>query len=137
VPSVKKCYLLNTVPQSWDNAQARCAELGGKLAWVTSQQEADGISTYLKALGATVTSTCATNIFIGAQRDNPDSCSLPFKWKDDEGATQPLKYTNWLVGQPDCYQGGEKCASIAAYADRNLQWNDIPCGSSYCYLCQV
>jgi len=137
VPSSNECYWLGTLPLSWDNAMSKCAELGGKLAHITSVQQTDSVNRYLFSLGGIPGSSCPNGAWIGMQRQNPDSCSGPMQWKFDDGTTKPVKYTNWYSGEPNCSGNVEKCVVVYTSQTGNWQWNDRACGTALCYLCQV
>jgi len=134
--AIGKCYRLVTDAQTWEQGMATCAIDGGDLAKITSQQENDVIVTYLKSLGASLKSYCSS-IWIGAQRSDPNSCSVPFVWKTSEGTSSALKYSHWYPGEPNCSAGVEKCGSIIGDLVNAGQWNDLNCASKICSLCQA
>jgi len=134
--SVGKCYRLSTDQKTWEQGMASCATTGGDLVKIASQQENDAVVSYLATFGQTLTSYC-NSIWIGAQRQDPNSCSTPFLWKTSEGTTSALRYSHWNGGEPNCAGGAEKCGSIIGDTHYGGQWNDLDCGRQMCSLCQA
>jgi len=69
----------------------------------------------------------------GKRKD--DSCSKQFVWSFNHGPEIAMDYESWRPNQPDCEKGVEKCVELRADSEGN--WNDIPCDTELCALCQV
>ncbi|XP_042855634.1 mannose-binding protein C-like [Penaeus japonicus] len=61
-----------------------------------------------------------------------DDASTEGVWENTD-TDEVLPYANWIPGQPDNGGGNEDCAEI----NSNAEWNDLPCGSSRSYACQI
>ena len=74
--------------------------------------------------------------YTSGQRAIPGECSSEFVWKPRADVSIPLTYTNWAPGEPNCWQGNaESCLNFRS--DMNYQWNDVPCSTLCCPLCQA
>jgi len=59
-----------------------------------------------------------------------------FVWKlitSNDYQELPLDYTFWLAGEPS--GGNEACLHV--WQIRQYEWNDAPCTSSMCYVCEI
>jgi len=74
------------------------------------------------------------------QRIDPNSNST-FVWRlaptnmcsSDEVSL--MTYTNWEPGQPSYWQQQESCMHFSSKL--SYQWNDCPCSSTLCSVCEV
>jgi len=135
VPSLSTCYKLVTHALNWDQAQNNCAASGASLASIASLAQSQRINSYLYSTGVSLGIICTRGTWIGAQRQNVNSCATPFVWKSSSGQQTPFTYTHWLAGEPNCQRNAEKCAHIWDLS-KNLAWNDEPCHIQLCSLCQ-
>jgi len=138
-PTVYECYNLVTVRATWESALSSCVRSGGWLTWITSKEQNDGITNYLKSQSSILTTTCQLGIFFGMQRQDPQGCTTPMVWKGNCGETQPVVYSNWEPGQPDCSVIGsniQRCGSFWTSV-LSLGWDDLACETQLCYLCQA
>jgi len=136
-PTTYECYSLITQQTTWESALSSCVRMGGWLTWITSKEQNDGIISYLRSLGGTVTNMCSTGIYFGMQRMVPNNCSTPMVWKGNCGEIQPVVFTSWEPGQPDCHTGSQRCGAFMASPSISLGWDDKNCTWSLCYICQA
>jgi len=146
IATVKKCYNMVVNQVAWSTALSMCASLGGNLATVMSQAENDAIVNYVRVQGSSATTGCANGIWIAAQRADT-TCSTGFVWKSSDGSVTNLSYSNWYLApqapktQPDCQGGSESCAhywpNLSWGYPAMTGWNDIPCSTLLCPLCQI
>lgn len=75
-------------------------------------------------------------VWIGGRRQDPNRCgTTPFVWKFKDGSEIPFTFNKWEDNQPDCYQNNEHCAHIKQVPD--YRWNDYPCTTSICSVCEI
>ena len=94
---VIECDTVNGI--SWEEAEARCEEMGGHLVTITSQEEQDYVESLIK-------DAKSKSYHIGMYReDDGESTKLGWKWVTGEA----FEYSNWDDGEPnqesvpDCY----------------------------------
>jgi len=136
LPGGAGCYKLNGQKSTWNAAFSSCAAEGANLAIITSQQQQAAIADFLRSLGGTP----CERLWIGMQRQDPNSCTTPMKWKTSDGKMTSLTYTNWQLNpaQPDCSGGGDRCVEMYNFAGADFAfWNDNMCSRQQCYLCQM
>jgi len=138
---VRTCYNLVISPKSWADAAATCKSLGGDLVRITTQDQNNAVINYIKFRGTDATTGCAGGAWTAGHRRD-DNCSNPFVWKTSSGAEIPAPYAFWHGGQPDCFQGREKCINVFTLpsGDYNIGagWNDYACDTTLlCPLCQI
>lgn len=88
---------------TWEQAKAKCEELGGHLATITSQEEQDVITNAIQ-------SAVRNSFYLGAEIG-----------KDTWITGEPIEYTNWEEGQPDNSNGVEDIYEIY---NKSGRWND-------------
>jgi len=47
----------------------------------------------------------------------------------------PMTYTNWEAGQPDNVYRSQGCMAVCT--GRSYKWDDYPCGSATCSVCEL
>ena len=57
-----------------------------------------------------------------------------FVWKT-KASTFPMNYTNWYKGEPNNMRGEEGCVNL--WLQQNYTWNDAPCHTPLCFVCEV
>ena len=77
--------------------------------------------------------TCNPNYFWTAGQRTDPSTESAFVWKTPD--VSEMTYDNWEGANPDFYNSAESCLHILGTA--GYRWNDIGCGDSYCYVCEV
>ena len=63
----------------------------------------------------------------------------PFVWKlitSNDYQELPLDYTFWSAGEPNNYKDQNE-ACLHARQDKQYQWNDQPCTTEMCYVCEL
>ena len=115
------CYLLVTVPKSWDAARADCISKGGNLTSITSVDE----NSFVLSLRGTFTDDLK-DAWIGLHDQVVENT---FVWIDGTNST----YTNWntRTNEPNNV-GGADCVRIAS----DGTWKDQKCGDLYPYVCK-
>lgn len=95
---------------TWNEAKAKCEELGGHLVTITSQEEQDVIASLEQY-------TDQEYLWIGANKRDGE-----FRWVTDE----PMSYTNWKEGEPNeaIREDGSTEDSAELYTFLSCQWND-------------
>lgn len=78
-----------------------------------------------------------TNSFWTSGRRISDSCNSSFIWKASIDQAQSLAYTNWLDGEPNCFLNRPEYCLAFRKDGVNTQWNDVPCNSTLCSVCDV
>jgi hypothetical protein len=70
---------------------------------------------------------------IGARRD---SCTGQWTWRSAGDRQRNVGYTNWYLGQPDCFAVSQFCGQIGSgFA---YKWDDIQCDNhDWAYGCAV
>ncbi len=110
------CYVFVATAMNFDSAESYCLSQGGNLASV--QSSADNSFMQSLAGGAANTWLGATNLSLGY-----------YTWESGGD----LSYTNWSPGEPNNDGGDEHC--IEMYSSG--LWNDVGCGSSFPFICQI
>ena len=110
-------YAVYNYATTWENAKAKCEELGGYLATITSDSEQSLVLSLVQNLNK----PC----WIGAYRDSGSSA---YKWITGES----FSYTNWDDDEPSMSNGGRDERFVGIYAnDTDTQysttgkWNDF------------
>ena len=61
----------------------------------------------------------------------------PFYWVPNRGILIEMMYTNWNPGEPNNRAGNEDCVHFLGADSESFTWNDTPCGSKNCFVCEV
>lgn len=56
-----------------------------------------------------------------------------YKWIS---SGQPFRYSKWVQGQPDNYQGKEHCVNLWKSGD-DFEFNDLDCNSAELFICEA
>jgi len=77
------------------------------------------------------------NLWTAGQWTDPESRS-DFTWKVASGV-QPMKYTNWYLGDTRRPSSGPVRPCLMLSLDRYhiYSWNDMPCDTKMCFVCQL
>lgn len=126
------CYKLFTVPERWDNARAKCEDLGAQLVKIESAEENDFLkSTYLNASGVT--------FWIGL---NDQMQEGEWIWADGSSLGD---YVNWFQ-DPNNLGDNQHCVHILRgpfsigeyhFQDYDSGWNDLECDVTLGYICEA
>jgi len=93
-----------------------------------------------KLLAALAKSACLWNAYHGTyiwtagQRVNTNTKS-DFVWKATSTKHYSMKYSNWHPEQPDHSNGKEACINM--WIDHSYKWNDEPCQTKTCFVCEL
>ena len=116
--SGNRCYRLFENDFDYDNARAKCKQVGGELARIDNAEQ-----------NALATSLAGKHqVIIGL---NDRTSEGQWKWQDGSVAT----YTNWTSGQPDNDRTDEDCVVINWFVTK--QWNDVRCSKQWLVLCSA
>lgn len=115
VSSVYKCF---EDGMTWDEANAKCNEMGGHLVTITSADEQAIVESLIRSEGS------KNNYWIGAQKSTG---SASYQWVTEE----KMSYTRFKGGYPDNHYGQEDALMI--YRNNNPMlsgdcfgyWNDL------------
>ncbi|MEO8179116.1 MAG: C-type lectin domain-containing protein [Deltaproteobacteria bacterium] len=109
------CYLRSAENAGWIDALASCQAWGGGLAVVDSREEDE---------------------FLGRQLDVSFWLGASDRFQEGRvvwSGGAPLVFSNWAMGEPNNYQGGEDCVLKTMPVG---SWNDQPCGEPNAYVCE-
>ncbi len=109
-----KRYQVFTDVVAWHDAKRRCQTLKGHLAIVTSKEQNDFITRFVKDAGL-------AEAWLGATDEKSEGSWI---WVDGT----PMDYTNWNAGQPNNKGAGEHY--LLLWAAQNGKWADQPNVSS-------
>uniref|UniRef100_A0A803Y4X6 Macrophage mannose receptor 1 n=1 Tax=Meleagris gallopavo TaxID=9103 RepID=A0A803Y4X6_MELGA len=107
--------------QTWFGARDFCRAIGGDLACVHSEEEQKLISSLNKDYRH-------LSYWMGLNALDSDG---GFTWCDGS----PVNFQKWANGEPNNYDGNEKCGVFYGYND--MKWNDIFCEHMQDYVCQI
>lgn len=111
------CYLLNSDPSTFEQAQVKCSSLGTTMAWVNSDMENRFINDLNKAAG----------LWIGLHDLNRDGV---WTWSNSGSDVSGSGFKAWGSGQPQINH--EYCAVLMGW----YQWHDYPCNSTFRSVCK-
>ncbi|GAB6032988.1 Fc fragment of IgE, low affinity II, receptor for (CD23) [Chamberlinius hualienensis] len=117
------CYYFSNTTFNWHNAVTSCELKGTDLAHPSTLEKNTQLVDYIKANFPTVAFW-----WLGASDLAKDDTWI---WAHDNS---PVSFNNWLEGQPDNYQGNEKC--LHYWTEFNWGWNDAQCLTAYHYICE-
>ena len=109
------CYLVATVPATWQVARADCTVWGGALVKVESPEED-------QLVGQLVTQ----DLWLGA---SDTAFENAFVWTDGS----PIVFGNWGPAQPDRFPGPD---CVQKRSTEGRQWFDQPCDNNWLYVCE-
>lgn len=119
-------YHFLNMTKNWTDAQHYCRDKYTDLVTITSMED---INNMPRPAGHT------KNIWIGLF-DDPrswdsvtDTDSNSWKWSAT-GTTSATPYENWKSGEPDYFNGKQKCGAI-----QNGLWLDHYCYNKYYFVC--
>jgi hypothetical protein len=109
------CYLVATVPATWQGARGECVSWGGDLVKVESSAED-------QLLAQLVTQ----DLWLGA---SDTALENVFTWSDGS----PIGFGNWGPSQPDRFPGPD---CIQKRGSEGRLWFDQPCDNSWLFVCE-
>ena len=112
------CYYFSKVKATWSKARSSCRNLNGDLVVSTNSIES-------KAINKVAKKNKMLHPWIGIVRHQDKQFYTIFGSKPS--------YTNWAPREPNNFGGSENCGHLW---NEHGQWNDIPCGISYNFICQ-
>ncbi|XP_021244970.1 macrophage mannose receptor 1-like [Numida meleagris] len=107
--------------QTWFGARDFCRAIGGDLACVHSEEEQ-------KLISSLNTDYRHLSYWMGLNALDSDG---GFTWCDGS----PVNFQKWANGEPNNYDGNEKCGVFYGYND--MKWNDMFCEHMQDYICQI
>ncbi|NXC68371.1 MRC1 protein, partial [Anhinga anhinga] len=107
--------------QTWFGARDFCRAIGGDLACIHSEEEQDLIAKLKRDF-------LHLSYWMGLSALDSDS---GFIWSDGS----PVNFEKWASGEPNNYDGNEKCGMFNGY--NNMNWNDLFCEHMQDYVCQI
>lgn len=151
VPSVNGCYQVLTSNVEWAVAGLECRSLheDAHLLVINDAAEQSAVGEMLDSINQT-TPECfarpsASEEYYGmvfwtaGQRIDPTSHST-FVWRVSSTDTfrdtlSVMTYSYWEPGQPSYWQQEEHCMHFSSKL--SYQWNDCPCRSTLCSVCEL
>lgn len=109
------CYLVATVPATWQGARGECLSWGGDLVKVESSAED-------QLLAQLVTQ----DLWLGA---SDTAFENVFTWSDGS----PIGFGNWGPAQPDRFPGPD---CVQKRGSEGRLWFDQPCDNSWLFVCE-
>ncbi|XP_061852165.1 macrophage mannose receptor 1-like isoform X2 [Colius striatus] len=107
--------------QTWFGARDFCRAIGGDLASVHSEEEQNLIANLKRDY-------FHFSYWMGLSALDSDR---GFVWSDGS----PVNFEKWANGEPNNYDGNEKCGVFNGYG--NMNWNDLFCDYMQDYVCQI
>ncbi|KAG5260883.1 hypothetical protein AALO_G00297610 [Alosa alosa] len=109
-------YKVSSEKRSWQESRDSCLNMGADLIVVNDIEEQKFLLPY-------------KNVWIGLSDTDNEGV-----WKWVDGTPLTIKY--WAPGEPN-NAGNEDCAEISSNAANPMKaWNDVPCYSSFQYICE-
>ncbi|NWU97744.1 MRC1 protein, partial [Upupa epops] len=125
IPQSSSCFKIfqggREKMKTWFGARDFCRAIGGDLACIHSEEEQDLIVSLQ-------TEYVRSSYWMGLSALDADS---RFTWSDGS----PVNFEKWQNGEPNNYNGNEKCASFSGYSI--MMWNDLFCEHMQYYVCQI
>ncbi|KAM8827191.1 uncharacterized protein ACB058_020206 [Synchiropus picturatus] len=112
------CYYISAAqePKRWLTSKKECENLNGHLVIIDSKQENDFVSKFFQ------------QTWIGLSDRDKEG-----KWKWVDGTA--LSGTNyWASGEPNNADSNEDCAELLR---DSKEWNDVPCGQTLSFICEM
>ncbi|XP_015275283.1 PREDICTED: CD209 antigen-like protein E [Gekko japonicus] len=110
-----QCYYFHEEQTHWSLAEKLCTDQGGHLVVINDDPEQAFLISKKKA----------TEYWIGL---NDMKTENVFTWVDKS----PLKYTHWILGEPNNHGHGEDCVVM----QENGYWNDYRCEALVASICE-
>uniref|UniRef100_A0A8C3KED6 MRC1 protein n=1 Tax=Calidris pygmaea TaxID=425635 RepID=A0A8C3KED6_9CHAR len=107
--------------ETWFGARDFCRAIGGDLACIHSEEEQNLIISLRRDY-------IHFSYWMGLSALDSDG---GFIWSDGS----PVNFEKWAHGEPNNYDGNEKCGVFSGY--NNMNWNDLYCGYMQDYVCQI
>ncbi|NXO51028.1 MRC1 protein, partial [Aramus guarauna] len=107
--------------RTWFDARDFCRAIGGDLACIHSEEEQNLIAGLKRDY-------LHLSYWMGLSALDSDS---GFIWSDGS----PVNFEKWAHGEPNNYDGNEKCGVFNGY--NNMNWNDLFCEHMQDYVCQI
>ncbi|XP_027551432.1 macrophage mannose receptor 1-like [Neopelma chrysocephalum] len=107
--------------KTWFDAKDFCRAIGGDLACIHSEEEQNLITRLERDY-------IHYSYWMGLSALDTDS---GFTWSDGS----PVNFEKWSHGEPNNYDGNEKCGVFTGYL--NMNWNDLFCEHMLDYICQI
>ncbi|NXL50685.1 MRC1 protein, partial [Podilymbus podiceps] len=125
VPQSSSCFKIfqggREKMQTWFGARDFCRAIGGDLACIHSEEEQNLIAGLKRDY-------LHLSYWMGLSALDSDS---GFIWSDGS----PVNFEKWASGEPNNYDGNEKCGVFNGY--NNMNWNDLFCEHMQDYVCQI
>ncbi|XP_072531926.1 uncharacterized protein [Salminus brasiliensis] len=125
-----KCYYFSTDKLDWRNSRDRCAEKGGHLVIITSQNEQNFVTSSLEEthwIGLNDLETEGKWMWVNDQSLTETGVIFWFERKDE-----PDEPDNWKHEDPS----GENCASLGNEEGYTHLWFDSSCSKLKKYVCE-
>lgn len=117
-----RIYTIIDLKLSWFDAYEYCANLGGHLVTITSEDEQMFVETYMSS------QSFGESAWIGAYSDG-----VKWNWVSAE----EFEYTNWIPGEPNCQYNKEFAVHVYQGDSGNYQWNDLdPLINKLYFICE-
>lgn len=142
IREVDGCYLARFNRLNWSAAAASCTSLHRNAHLVVINNDAEHNAIVRWWNNTAGSQSCGINGFWTAGQRVDVTRLTPFVWKlitSSRYYELPLTYTNWIVGEPNNAYGSSnniREACVHAYTNYGYLWNDYPCGTHHCYLCE-
>ncbi|RMC04930.1 hypothetical protein DUI87_18106 [Hirundo rustica rustica] len=107
--------------QTWFEARDFCRTIGGDLACIHSEEEQNLIARLERDY-------IHYSFWMGLSALDSDA---GFTWSDGS----PVNFEKWSHGEPNNYDGNEKCGVFTGYL--NMNWNDLFCDHMLDFVCQI
>lgn len=118
----QKYYIYDGLVDNFDEGTKFCKAAGGKIVFPRDAAENQGLLKVSIASGLN-----GQKVFIGVT----DS-KIEGQFVGLDG--QLLTYTNWALGQPDDYKGGQDCGTLIVDSG---SWDDVGCNVPHPILCEI
>ncbi|NXT10999.1 MRC1 protein, partial [Prunella fulvescens] len=107
--------------KTWFEARDFCRTIGGDLACIHSEEEQNLIARLDRGY-------IHYSYWMGLSALDSES---GFTWSDGS----PVNFEKWSHGEPNNYDGNEKCGVFTGYL--NMNWNDLFCEHMLDFVCQI
>lgn len=118
----QKYYVFDGLVDNFDMGTKFCVAAGGKIVLPKDAAENQGLLRVSVASGLS-----GQKVYIGVTDRKREG-----QFVDLDG--QLLTFTNWALGQPDDYKGGQDCGTLIV--DSGF-WDDIGCNGQYHVICEI